>query len=79
MPLKAKTINYTITKAIIIMLLLYIHYQLTNPLVQGLSSSKYQIVNIDHVITCNINLNFRFTCQLKNSKSSLQLANITCE
>ena len=72
-------ITYTITKAIMIMLLLYIHYQLTNTLVQGLSSCKYQIVNIDHVITCNINLDFRCTCQLKTLSHHLQLATNTCK
>ena len=59
--------------------LLYIHCQLTNTLVQSLSSCKYQIVNIDHTITCNINLHFRFTCQFETLSYHLQLANFTCK
>ena len=57
--------------------LLLNHFQLTKILVQSLS--KYQIVNIDHVITCIINLDFNMHLSTQNPKLSPTIGLITCK
>ena len=61
-------INYIVMKAIMIMPLLYIHYQLINSVVQKLKHMKYEFVNINCMISAMSTYNLD---ELVNYKSKV--------